>query len=82
MQDSWKMWENAYILSLRVGDFSYAVRSIHRLLDIRGKEVKFSWIQSLAKYVTTEMTSSEERSRTIGTTYYLLFPRFPFGNIH
>ena len=63
MQHNWKLWENAFLLSLQVGDFSFSVKAINKLLDLRRSDVKFGWIKLLADYVTKSLLSGEPDSR-------------------
>ena len=63
-RDSWKLWDNAFLLSLEVGDFSFAVKAINRLLDLRRNNVQFAWIKLLADYVTKNIEKGDN-SRTV-----------------
>jgi hypothetical protein len=60
------MWENAFLLSLQCGDFSFAITAINRLLDLRRAEVKFTWIKTLVSYVIKATANQAERTRAIG----------------
>lgn len=69
MQNSWKLWENAFLMSLQVGNFSFAVKAINKLLDLRRSSVKFDWIRLLASYVTKSLKEGET-SRTVSKYKY------------
>jgi len=63
-QTNWRMWENGLILSLNVGDFSFAIQAVSKLLELRSHEFDLYWVDILAKYVCKQLDSGD-KSRPI-----------------